>query len=92
MPSMIDEEAAQTAAAAPVQEPKGPRRVPVRHVARPARPPRASRGKKGKAAKKASKGAKRATSRDGSKAASILDLLKRKDGATLADLMKATGW
>jgi hypothetical protein len=55
--------------------------------------------KKGKAAKKASpakkapKAAKKAgATRDGSKAASILELLKRPDGATLAELMKATGW
>ena len=55
--------------------------------------------KKGKAAKKASpakktpKAAKRAgATRDGSKAASILDLLKRPDGATLAELMKSTSW
>jgi len=54
---------------------------------------------KGKAAKKAStkkktpKGAKKAKgARDGSKTATILDLLKRKDGATLTDLMKATDW
>jgi len=54
---------------------------------------------KGKAAKKASpkkkapKGATKAKgTRDGSKTAKILDLLKRKDGATLADLMKATDW
>jgi hypothetical protein len=30
--------------------------------------------------------------RDGSKAAKILDLLKRADGATLKELIKATGW
>lgn len=55
--------------------------------------------KKGKAAKKASpakrvpKAAKQAgVTRDGSKAAKILDLLKRPEGATLAALMKATGW
>ena len=55
--------------------------------------------KKGKVAKKASpakktpKAAKEAGSaRDGSKAAKVLDLLKRTDGATLAELMKATGW
>jgi hypothetical protein len=54
---------------------------------------------KGKAAKKASptkkapKAAKEAgAARDGSKAARILDLLKRPDGATLAELMKATEW
>jgi hypothetical protein len=55
--------------------------------------------KKGKAAKKASpakkapKAVKEAGSaRDGSKAAKVLDLLKRAEGATLAELMKATGW
>lgn len=55
--------------------------------------------KKGKAAKKASpakkapKAAKQAgVTRDGSKAANILNLLKRPEGATLAALMKATAW
>jgi hypothetical protein len=55
--------------------------------------------KKGKVAKKASptkkatKGAKKAgAARDGSKAANILNLLKRADGATLAELMQATEW
>ena len=45
-----------------------------------------------KSAKKA-KGAKKAEgARDGSKAATILDLLKRPGGATSKELMKATGW
>jgi hypothetical protein len=55
--------------------------------------------KKGKATKKATtpkkapKAAKKAgAARDGSKAAAVLDLLKRPDGATTAELMKATGW
>ena len=54
--------------------------------------------KKGKAAKKAhlvqkaSKAAKEKGARDGSKAAQVLNLLKRAEGATLAELMKATGW
>ena len=55
--------------------------------------------KKGKAAKKASprketsKAAKKeGLARDGSRTAKVLDLLKRPDGATLAELMKATGW
>ena len=54
--------------------------------------------KKGKAArkagpaKKAPKAPKEKGTRDGSKAAKVLDLLKRAEGATLAELMKATAW
>ncbi len=54
--------------------------------------------KKGKAAKKASptkkapKAAKEKGTRDGSKAAAVLELLKRAEGATLTELMKATAW
>jgi hypothetical protein len=55
--------------------------------------------KKGKATKKASpaKKAPKATkktgaARDGSKAATVLELLERPEGATLAELMKTTGW
>ena len=49
--------------------------------------------KKAKPAKKARKGGKKADrAREGSKTAKILDLLKRPDGATLKELMKATGW
>jgi hypothetical protein len=50
-------------------------------------------GKRASPAKKAPSGAKKATAaRDGSKAAKILDLLKRPGGATAKELMKATGW
>jgi hypothetical protein len=60
-------------------------------------------GKKGKRAKTAAKakaakgkrvkgGDKPAAARDGSKKAEVLGLLHRKGGATLAQIMKATGW
>jgi len=53
-------------------------------------------GKKATSAKKAPKTRKRenkgASTREGSKAAAILELLKRPGGATAKELMKATGW
>jgi hypothetical protein len=49
--------------------------------------------KKGAKAPKAAKAEKRSGSaREGSKTAKVLDLLKRPDGATLKEIMKATGW
>ena len=66
--------------------------LPVRAADEPA---------KGKAEKKttqAKKGAKKPKgksaegAREGSKAAKVLELLKRPNGATLKELMKATGW
>ena len=66
----------------------------ARHVApskgKPAKP--AARAKKAnKAAKLAKSRKKAANSRQGTKTATFLDLLKRSGGATSADLMKATG-
>ena len=59
------------------------------HVA----PAKAKSAKKAKAAKKTPKAAKEAGSaKEGSKAAKIIDLLKRPNGATLAEIMKAAGW
>ncbi len=43
------------------------------------------------AGKKQAKAAER-EARDGSKKAAILELLNRKDGATMAEIAKATGW
>jgi hypothetical protein len=79
-----------TTAAAQPKAIKKARVAPRRaHVA----PKKAKAGRKSSSAKKAPKGGKKAgTARDGSKAAKILDLLKRPDGATLKELMKATGW
>jgi len=79
--------AANGAAAKPAKKASvGARRA---HVA----PSKGKSGKKATPAKKAPKSAKKATgSRDGSKAAKILDLLKRPGGATSKELQKATGW
>jgi uncharacterized protein DUF3489 len=59
------------------------------HVA----PSKAKPAKKASPKTKAPKGLKKpGAARDGSKTAKVLDLLKRPDGATLKELMKATGW
>jgi len=78
--------AAEIAPVVTAEEPKATKKANVgarrAHVA----PKKTKEGKKAHPAKKT------ARARDGSKAATILDLLKRKDGATLKELMKATGW
>jgi len=92
-------ETANTGAAAPVEPPKAAKKPRVAahraHVA----PAKARPGHKASTAKKANKGAtsakspkKAAGARPGSKAAKVLGLLRRSDGASLKELMKATGW
>ena len=51
-----------------------------------AAPAKAAKGKPGKASSKP------AVTRDGSKKAEVIGLLQRKGGATLTQIMKATGW
>jgi hypothetical protein len=87
---------ATTQPVAPAQPPKSAKRA---HVA-PRKPRVAPRkpksGTKASTAQRRAKGQKAAKSdagpREGSKAAKVLDLLKRSGGATLKELMKATGW
>ena len=83
-------EATDTATASAIEEPKANKKGNAgAHVA----PKKGKSGKKASPAKKAAKGAKKAAGvRDGSKAAKILDLLKRPGGATAKELIKATGW
>jgi len=89
------EENAAAPATATDEQPKATKkasRAPQRaHVA----PKKGKSGKKATSTKKAPKtpkGQKKPAVRDGSKTERILDLLKRKDGATLAEIMKATDW
>ena len=92
-----NQESAQ--ATAPASEPK----ATTKATAAPRKPRVAqSKGKSAKkstSAKKSAKGAKRATvpkkdtgARQGRKTEKVLDLLKQPGGATLKELMKATGW
>ncbi len=87
------EEETGTAPATNAREPKHAKKARVAarraHVA----PKKAKSAPKAKAAKKAPKGSRKAAgARDGSKTAKVLGLLKRPNGVTLKELMKATGW
>jgi Protein of unknown function (DUF3489) len=75
------------------EQPKGTKKPRVRATRAHVAPKKAKSAKKVTPAKKAAKSPKKAgTARDGSKSAKVLDLLKRPDGATLKELIKATGW
>ena len=68
--------------------PKTPKKTKAAKQAKPAakaKPAKAAKGKRAKA------GGKPAAARDGSKKAEVLALVQRKGGATLAQIMKATG-
>jgi hypothetical protein len=86
-------EALETVLAPAAEAPKATQKARDAKRARNVAPKKAKSGKNASPAKKAPKGAKKAIdARDGSKTATILDLLKRKDGATLKELMKTCGW
>ena len=86
-------EATETAAALAVDEPKATQKASIAKPVRNVAPKKAKASTKAKPAKKQPGVAKKATgARDGSKTATILDLLKRKDGTTLKELMKTSGW
>ena len=82
------EETAQTAA----EKPKASKKASVGRKGAHVPPKKGKAAKHAGPTKKAPKAAKEKGTRDGSKAAKILELLKRPDGATLSELMKATGW
>ena len=93
MTTSTTEENGKAQVTGPVETPKpkeksrvGARRT---HVA----PKKAKSAHKASPAKKAPEGGKKPdAARTGSKTAKILDLLKRSGGATMKELMKATGW
>src|ERR1035437_6750755 len=93
MTTLTTEETGTTQATAPGTEPKAGKKARVAPKRARVALKKTKAAPKTKAAKKAPKGAKKAGSaRDGSKAAKIIDLLKRPNGAALTEIMKATNW
>jgi hypothetical protein len=78
---------------AAAEKPKATKKARARASGAQVAPAKAKSAKKAKATKKPPKAAKEArAAKEGSKAAKIIDLLKRPNGATLAEIMKAAGW
>ena len=97
--STLIEETPAAAETATRDQPKAAKKAARAKRGAPVAPAKGKGGKKAKAAKKSARGAKKAGTeakgsgaRDGSKAATILELLKRPGGATSKELQKATGW
>ena len=94
----IPEETLAAAAPARSKKPKPDKKARVAQRSRHVAPAKATLARKATPAKKAPKGrtkaelAKPKPTREGSKTAQILGLLKRPGGATSKELMKATGW
>ncbi len=93
MTTLITEENSNAQATATGAQPKSNKKARVAPKRAHVAPAKGKSATKTKAAEKAPKAAKKAGPvRDGSKAAEVLNLLKRPDGATLKELMKATSW
>jgi len=93
MMTSIAEETGTAQAEAASEQPKATKKASGAKRARHVAPKKAQSGKKATSAKRAPKGAKKAAAaRDGSKTATILEMLKRPGGATVKELIKVTGW
>lgn len=98
MTTVIPEENGNSAAMPSGKKPKANKKARIAPRRPNVSPAQGKSARKAKTAKKAPKGradpdsAKAKGARDGSKTAKILDLLKRHGGATLKELIKATGW
>ena len=89
----IAEETETAKAEAASEQPKAAKKAHVGKRAGHVAPKKAKSGKKATPPKKAPKGAKKAgAARDGSKTATILEMLNRPGGATAKELLKVTGW
>ena len=93
-----NEEQSKTEASAPVRAPEAPTKAnvaPQKPRVAPSKPKSNKKATPAKKRTKARKGANRAKSavaREGTKATKVLTLLRRPNGATLKELMKATNW
>ena len=93
MTTLTTEETGAAQATAAAEKPKAGKNARVAPRRANVATKKGTSAKKASPAKKAPKGHKKeGAARDGSKTAKVLDLLKRPDGATLKELMKATGW
>jgi hypothetical protein len=82
----LDGSATEAATTAPARANK------AKAAAKPAKKAKSATKAKAAKGKRAKGGDKPAVARDGSKKAEVLGLLQRKGGATLTQIMKATGW
>ncbi len=86
-------EETENAQAEAAREPKATKKASAGKRARNVAPKKGKGAKAATPAKKAPKAAKKASgTREGSKTATILEMLKRPEGATARELLKATNW